>query len=292
MHMGRHVRLLIDSGAFMDFTSNKPVWTHRAYAMWMREIEREVLPHVAEFAGFFTLDVIGDPVATRANYEALLDAGHRPLPILTRGSTDADAQRYMDIGDRIGIGALVGSSPPEIARRVAQLPMDYPQHWLGTANARLLAQRRPTSIDVSSWVSHARFGELALYAGGGKVDIIRVHQAASLTTVHRAKLRALGFDPLRIYVERGPAGGGAPLIHCVNTATYLQYVQDLRDKLNVSMYLVWSDNPAHSLMLFQRYLGELCTGLQPIATLKRIVHRSSGKPGELNVTPEEVCNHV
>lgn len=107
-----YANVLIDSGAFSDMTQ-----AHRSMKLNTRHQAID-LRHYTEFCktwgssvwGYITLDVIGDAVKTKTNYERMLDAGLRPIPVFQNGESWDNVPFYMQHGRRIAIGGVAGNT--------------------------------------------------------------------------------------------------------------------------------------------------------------------------------------
>ena len=224
-------RLMIDSGAYMEFTTGKEPMPIHAFAKWTRELLRELGPDAE--VEYMTLDVIGDPVRTRANYEALLDAGLRPIPILTRGAPDQDIARYLETSEKVGIGGVVGNAPALMAM-VRRLPHGTPQHWLGFSTHDFLIALKPTSVDASSFTVGRVYSDHRYYAGGlRRPKTVKSH----LSAPDRRDLRRHGFAP-ELIRDRNSRGVMArdTLANCVTVDSYVRYSRDIEERLGTRYY--------------------------------------------------------
>lgn len=184
-------RVLIDSGAFTAFNTGKVVRL-ADYHAFLRDLP--FTPY-----GYFALDVIGDEVATHANYLASRDAGFTPWPVFTYGARLDSLAHFAD-APRIGVGGLVSETRngqrgtvKGYLRWLAQhLPFSR-VHVLGVSSAGVAQVYRPASMDSSGWASAARFGSVLLYAGAGK--IVKVER----TVAKRRALKPAALDAIRQY---------------------------------------------------------------------------------------------
>lgn len=291
-HYGSRIRLLVDSGAYEEMYSKSTPWTPQAYGMWTQQMREEVVPHIADFVGFFSLDKIKDPRGTRENYDVITAEGYDVLPILTRGATQEDAEHFMRTGKRIGVGALDLRAPVEYRRqRVEQLPTDYPQHWLGIgAVNELVAFNPPTSVDNATWVRKAGFGVMASYIGGGRLLTPTMGRPGhGLTRDARRAHRRNGVSPERIMTERDERGGYTHLTRFAIVASNAEYMLAIQKALGTQMFFAGAEGN-DALMLIHHVLRLPCLGNpnQRERWNRRV--RSGG--GMLYVDESERCSHA
>lgn len=158
-------RIIGDSGAFSAFTSGS-------------EVDREEFHEWADrwsdsLFWVASLDVIGDPEGTRANWEAARRDGLSLVPTLHYGASTDALGWYVEQGaDLIGLGGMVpySSEPDRLMRWL--VPMfkwvrDHAPHvrfhgW-GISHPRLVDRLPWWSTDSSGFSSVFRFGTLRLW---------------------------------------------------------------------------------------------------------------------------------
>lgn len=147
---------LIDSGAFSAFKSGVKI-TVEDYSDWLKSLRGRPF-------GYFNLDVIGDPKASRKQYGQMLNLGHKPIPVVTRGDSLDIVDEYYETASVIAIGGLVGLPRPgnHIARVMSRISTRK-VHWLGYANVGMLKRYRPAMCDSSVLANVSRFGCIPLY---------------------------------------------------------------------------------------------------------------------------------
>lgn len=193
-------RFVLDSGAFTAWKAGKPI----ALDDYCRFIER--LP--IKPWRYFTLDVIGDPHASMANYEAMLKRGFNPVPIFTRGEDPSVLDDYYKTSDVVGIGGLVGTPNNRafvngIMRHVGSRRV----HWLGFTDVEFVKRYRPYMCDASSWEAGARFAAVKLYMGGGKhITIKKADFQSRPDPKVIARLQALGINPYSLATNKSWSG--------------------------------------------------------------------------------------
>lgn len=155
-------RLLVDSGAYTAASIGKRI-TREEYADFLT-----TWGHVIDHA--VTLDVIGDPVATRRNTHWLHSRGHDVLPVFTRGGTPADFDAMVRDAGYVAVGGGVGMSKATYQRRLRALQLRAEElgggiHALGVGNLNSLRVIRPYSADTSNISSLFRYGAVMAYDG-------------------------------------------------------------------------------------------------------------------------------
>ncbi len=154
--------VLLDSGAFTNFTSGKDLITLDMYRKLLEE-------HGSKFWHYMNLDKIGDPKVSADNLEHLRAAGLRPVPVFQRGAP-LDALREMgERSELVAIGGIAGSirrshrlEYVRSVRRVAA-SLKIPVHLLGIGALPVLSAARPFSADSSDYAQCNRWGNLHLW---------------------------------------------------------------------------------------------------------------------------------
>ena len=159
------LRLIADSGAFSAFTQGAAVSLDE-YAEWLQRWR----PHLLWAA---SLDVFGDPAATRANFRTLRDHhGLQTVPTLHIGADPALMDVYAAEGvDFLGLGGMVGMSRSSTLRWLVHVlryaRTHHPQmrfHAWGMANHNILNALPLYSVDSSGLLTPAyRYARLALW---------------------------------------------------------------------------------------------------------------------------------
>lgn len=174
--------LLLDSGAFTEFTTGKPVNIDLLIGF--------IKKYQPEYA--IQLDVIGDDDATWRNYQYMVDQGlHNILPVIHYKASEAHIKRVLEASDYVLLGGLVPlTRAPEKLRKwldylYANFGLkDKKVHALGVTT-RWCLQRYPFySVDSSSALSITR------YPSSDKTNIM--HQK----TKHYTELYKIGIDPI------------------------------------------------------------------------------------------------
>lgn len=182
-------RLMIDSGAYTAFTTGKQV-NLADYAAFLTD-------HLGCWDTAVTLDVIGDPAATRRNTRILHDKGLPVMPVFTRGGSVADFDAMVRDSKYVCVGGGVGMSRQVVVRRCRALQVRAEElgggiHTLGVGSVTLLRQIRPYSADSSKISQAFQFGSVVSWNG-------RVMTTVPLTDTrklraHLVHLRAAGLE--------------------------------------------------------------------------------------------------
>jgi len=292
---GPHLKLMIDCGAYIDYTHKNQPWPIQRYNRWVKSVMAFIETIGCEFDCYLALDVIGDGPATRYNYEAMLDAGLTPVPIVTRGATDDDIQRFVDTADKIAVGGIFGGKSEQAALKymIDRLPADYPQHWLGFTNHDFVCYYKPTSVDSSSWTTSVRWGHTLVYLGGGKWHKVPTRRRRVSAPLRR-RLRAMGFDPAGILHadNHKRLDNQAPTGQCITCASFVEYTRELEYQTGVRYYLAMASSPSSNLMMLQRHAGGPCFGMVRKSWVQGALHRPTVANGAIPAYEGDVvCVH-
>lgn len=193
------VRLLIDSGAFSAFSRGQPV-TLDGYMAFLDSLQSQGVP----VWRYFALDVIGDPVATRANYLEMRKQGFNPVPIFTRGEDLKHLDEYYETSDVVALGGLVGTGRAAgfvngVMRHVGNRRV----HLLGFTREQYLKHYRPYMCDSSSYSEALRYGGLSIYDGhGGWESLLKKDLCKPLKPAVIKTLQGYGINMRRLVDEQ------------------------------------------------------------------------------------------
>lgn len=228
---GRY-RLLLDSGAFTAFKQGKHVNLDE-YCAFVKDppvpIER-----------YFTLDVIGDPKATRRNLDTMLKRGLNPIPVFTRGEDGKSLEAFYEVSDLVAIGGVAGT--PGAASYVKwfeeEIRNDRPVHWLGFWDHDMGLYYKPRSSDGTGWMRARRWGCGRLYVGRGRfVDLDRRRTGGwRKDGTVRIALQSMGYSLAEIMQEAAHTGVKSAMGD-IETRSWIRYSRDLA-RLGVLLYLV------------------------------------------------------
>jgi hypothetical protein len=161
--------IIFDSGAFTAFSSGKKVdikeyfeWTQILTLRWGDTANIE----------FITLDEIGDPLVSAANFSKLEAWGLNAVPVFGYGEDLEDLRQLLERHDRIAFGGLV---PYARNKKILQYWLDrcfqvvmarykstgkMPRiHLLGVSGSWIVIRYPIFSCDSSAWTSAFRFGD-------------------------------------------------------------------------------------------------------------------------------------
>lgn len=184
------IDLFVDSGAFTAWTLKKVIELDE-YCQFIDGLP--IKPW-----NYLTLDVIGDPEGTLANYNLMRERGFKPVPIVTRGDDEAAIEGYFDEADFVAFGGMTGTDRASSAwcRAVMEVAGKRRAHLLGMTRFDWIKELRPYSVDSSSWMQAARFGTMAVYMGHGVMTAFK--PKTSKTPPPRnvaARIARYGIDP-------------------------------------------------------------------------------------------------
>ena len=197
--------IMLDSGAFTNFTHGRPATTVADYAAFCRE-------HRARWWRMINLDRIGDPVTSARNLQHLHDAGLPALPVFQRGDNPASLLGMADQGFPVCIGGISQNVNSTAERRYLHDILRRVKHWnmkahlLGVGGHALF--KLPCwSGDSSSWEMASRYGTMRLWNRGkltpfSKSPSGRGGRSYMKPTLERTSaLRSYGltWDDLRVY---------------------------------------------------------------------------------------------
>lgn len=162
-------RLMVDSGAYTAASVGKVI-RREEYAeflsTWSAHIDHAV-----------TLDVIGDPEATRRNTKWLHDRGHPVMPVFTRGDSPAEFDAMVRDAGYVCVGGGVGMPQDVVVRRLSALQrraeeLDGGIHALGVGNLEGLRKIRPYSADSSNVSGAFKYGYLLAYTRNSRQIVL------------------------------------------------------------------------------------------------------------------------
>lgn len=230
------VCLFVDSGAFTAWKAGKTV-SLDAYCKFI-----ETLP--VKPWRYFMLDVIGDPHATMRNYETMLQRGFNPVPVFTRGEDLSVLDEFYKTTDCVGLGGVAGSDKASYqwVRAVADHLGKRKYHILGMTSLDWIKYLKPYSCDSSSWNYVARYGNIQLYMGRGRVqwfiredlqdgrDTKAIFERASRYGITRESLS-------KDSAWRGASKNGKNLGLALSACSWIDLSLDMRKALNTNLFL-------------------------------------------------------
>lgn len=226
------IEFFLDSGAYTAWTKGEVV-TIRDYARFIAK-----LPFVPDRT--MTLDVIGDADGTRRNFEIMLRMGLPVTPIVTRGDDPAVLEFYYQHSDLVGLGGVARIDHASAAWCQAMMAHvgERKAHILGMTRFDWVKLLRPWSVDSSTWLSGARFGECHVYLGGGILTKFEPRKEKP-SARFAARIRRLGFDPYEL--SRAYAGvGNNSLWQQVTACSWIEYAMEQQSAIGTRLFLAFS----------------------------------------------------
>jgi len=249
---GNAIRLLIDSGAFTAWKSNRALRLDE-YCTFLKD-GLPILPW-----RYFALDIVGNPVGTRSNYDAMLDAGLSPIPIFTRGTDFDELGRYYETSNLVGLGGLVKTPRSRgYIRRFMQEVKGRDVHWLGFTLPSFVSYYKPYSFDSSNWDRTPRWGQLDLYAGRGRwLPYIRKARGKFNHKPSRAimdVIQSYGIDPHDLAKDVSWEHSG--LARVLSIWSWVRYAIDCEEYLDTKVFFatVGSEQLAVVIDVYHREL--------------------------------------
>lgn len=190
-------RIFADSGAFSAATKGAEI-NLVDYAAWLTEW-KDLITVAA------TLDVIGDPQATRRNTEALEAMGHKVLPVFHTGTPWEVLHDLCQRYTYVALGGMVPytADPRGVMRWLIgcfKIAREYGTvfHGFGQTRTSTLAALPFYSADSSTWGSGSRYGRLVIWDHRRARFVTVVAGDAAGAWKHAALLRDHGADPVRV----------------------------------------------------------------------------------------------
>ncbi len=254
--LNRHadkIRLVIDSGAFTAWKSGNPIQLDD-YCRFLDSLE--VRPW-----RYFSLDVIGDPHGTAQNYQTMLRRGYNPVPVFTRGEDLSVLDTMYETSDVVAIGGLVGTQGNKaFVNGIMECVAGRRVHLLGFTSMEYLKHYRPYMCDSASWEGGAKFAQLALYMGKGRVVQLGKDDFARRPPADVVKaVKSYGFDPAS-FAQDANWSGGMSDNRVLNGFSAVRRSMDIQRNLGTYMFLALATAMAGCILL-RGYLNET-TGTQ------------------------------
>ena len=239
----------LDSGAFTAWKSGKSIKLDD-YCKFLDSLPLKPWR-------YFTLDVVGDHLKTMANYREMLKRGYTPMPIFTPGQPLDDLEEYYETSDLVGFGGIATKSSNATRNYIAlvmQLAKGRKVHLLGYTSVEWLKIFRPYSCDSSSWnAGSARFGQLALYMGGGRFKtMVRDEFVKKPSQELLRRIEWFGVDPMRLQNAeewRNTLQGSSAMIQ-VSVASWVSLAWDIEKNLNTKLFLALGGRQQLSVILY------------------------------------------
>lgn len=160
-------RLIIDSGAFTAFNSGHTIELDE-YCVFLDRLRKRIPKFNA-----VQLDVFGDPEGSYKNLQKMRDRGFNVMPVFTRGETLERLNEFYEFNDYLMFGGIVtGAKNKNYIKWFLNRNRGRKTHWLGFVDMDFIIHYKPYSVDSSSWLSAARFGNMHVYLGRGRLKTI------------------------------------------------------------------------------------------------------------------------
>jgi hypothetical protein len=235
---GDKLRFLLDSGAFTAWKAGSAI-SLDAYCRFI-----ETLPF--EPWRYFTLDVIGDPVATMRNYETMLRRGFKPVPIFTRGEELSALDHFYRTTDLVGLGGVAGADKASYqwVRAVTDYLGPRKAHILGFTSMDWIKYLKPYSCDSSSWESAARYGVVQFYLGRGQFT--KLEKGSVFTKPTKAvldRVRRYGINPNTL-TKADNWRGGDGVARRLSAGSWVDLSLDVEHHLGTHLFLAFATKQA------------------------------------------------
>lgn len=244
------LRIIVDSGAFTAWNTDRTIDLD-SYCRFLDSISCLRPFHAVQ------LDVVGDPDASWKNYLKMRERGYDVMPVFTRGEFLDRLDLMYQHTDYVMFGGLVGGRKNKnYVKWFLEKNAGRKGHWLGFVNMDFIKCFRPESVDSSSWMSAARYGNVSFYDGGGNLTLMK---RSSFVTRPPAKIfqifESYGLDPhllqalafnrswiigkasdvqsLSFDVRSGSRGSA----HMVNTLAHVARALDTERSVGTKIYL-------------------------------------------------------
>jgi len=223
--------LMLDSGAFTNWSTGKEAVTLDAYRAFLLE-------HGHLFDRYLNLDVIGDAAASRRNFAALQEAGLTPVPVFQRGGTELELREMVRAAGFVCIGGISKTPNARAERSYMRQALSIVHqeggggHLLGVTGLPVLRALKPASCDSSSWIRSRRYGRADLWDGFRMSGLIRSTHRPNLAQSRALRSFGVSWDELRdpdAWTTRKGEGGellhGAALI--LSARSWMRYAAAL-----------------------------------------------------------------
>lgn len=186
------VRVLLDSGAFSAYTKGVEI-DLKQYCSFIEQYQDIV--HVEDGALCASvLDGIGDPLKTWQNQRTMEQLGVRPLPCFHYAEDERYLEWYISKYDYITIGGMVPISTPQLKIWLDRIWEKYltdssgrPRlkvHGFGLTSVELMIRYPWYSVDSSTWVQAAAFGDVFLVEMGARIGVTQAHSGRKTDGAH------------------------------------------------------------------------------------------------------------
>jgi len=210
--------VFLDSGAFSAFSLGATI-DIEAYCQYIQR-NSDIIRRDDGILMASVLDGIGDPLKTWQNQQTMEQLGVCPLPCFHYGEDERYLEWYISNYEYITLGGMVPISTPQLFHWLDRIWTKYltdgsgrPRikvHGFGLTSVPLMERYPWYSVDSSSWVQLAAFGNVFIPGHGQTCFSTRSPSAkvegrhiTTMTDIEREQLeqvvRDQGYDPSRFY---------------------------------------------------------------------------------------------
>jgi len=249
-------RLIIDSGAYSVYNSNKKVDMNE-YVNFLKNIPNEWNYKAVQ------LDVFGDAKQTYDNLKYMLDKDLDVMPVFTRGDSLERLEEYYTYTDYIMFGGIVvGGQNINYIKWFCQKNKGRKAHWLGFNNTKFIKYFKPESVDSSTIWNGQRFGRCDLYKEHGTFHSLRRTDFANAPDEQTINL----FKKIKFYdeinkLQQAEAWKGSQyykekkvrgLAGFINTTSHLLRAIDIEKNIGTKIYVACA-NDKQLKILYESY---------------------------------------
>ena len=246
--------LLLDSGAFTNWSTGEDVVTLDWYSGFLRE-------HGSLFWRCFNLDVIGDHGASMGRLQQLRDDGLDPIPVFQRGGTRDDLVQLLDDNELVGIGGIAGvlNRPGDKAylHQVMQIVGDRRDriHLLGVGSLKTISAYRPLTADSGTAGAARRYGKAELWFGQ-RWQRTRKHDPPKPVLTAALASYGLSWETLR----EADAWKVRGAVYVAGLRAWIRYQRFIRRTLGTRLFIVDHPSLHESLVAAWQMEKERLTG--------------------------------
>ena len=251
------VRLLLDSGAFTvkNAKANRKWLTLDNYMAFIKK-------HSDIVDNYVMLDVIGDDVRSKLNYERMIDSGLNPMFVMTMADNDfrylknvvENNNSYVCVAGGV---TTKGDWMRQRFQRVAKTGAKI--HGLGYVKYPDMYQLPIHSVDSSTWAQWASaYGRVGYFDSGIK-NILRYDTIENKKPIPRALIRLMERVKLRPadFMNDDNFKGVQSVAVLINAMACIDYMA-YSEKAGVKLYLV-ATNKNHLMALKYAYITDYPT---------------------------------
>lgn len=235
--------LMIDSGAYTAWSVGDPI-DHTDYIGFL-------LANEHRFDHYVQLDIVRDAAATAVNLQTELEAGLRPMGVLTLDMAEDRFAALAEANDRVCIAGGVDESSDYYISRIERCWRSVRGacriHGLGYTRAVEPFKSKVASIDSSTWAVGARYGKFSLfYRTRGCIQYdFRKMKRTPFVRMPRSVQNYLIASGIRCdeFQEAGVASTNLSLLQLVTTDAWFRFAEACEDR-GVEFYFALLNLPS------------------------------------------------